>query len=288
MHKMGSSKYVTRPVDVGGVLVGGKDGLKIMAGPCAVESRDQVERVAALLDEMGVKIMRGGAFKPRTSPYAFQGMGEEGLDLLWTTAERHGLKVVSEVMDTGQLDAVARRAHLIQVGARSMNNTCLLKALGERGLPVLLKRGYASSLDELLMASEYIMKAGNSKVLLCERGIRTFESATRFTLDISAVAVLKRRTDLPVVVDPSHAAGDAELVPALAKAAVAAGADALLLEVHPKPERALCDSKQALSFGDFRALVPALHRIRAVSGGEAQNPRPEAPGKEKTVQNPLL
>lgn len=288
MHKMGSSKYLTRPVDVGGVLVGHKDELAIMAGPCAVESRDQVEKVATLLREMGVKIMRGGAFKPRTSPYAFQGLGEEGLEIMWSMANRFGLRVVSEVMDTEQLESVARHAHLIQVGARSMNNTCLLRALGEGGLPVLLKRGFSSSLDELLMASEYIIKAGNPRVLLCERGIRTFENATRFTLDISAIAVLKSRTDLPVVVDPSHAAGDAALVPSLAKAAVAAGADALLMEVHPQPQRALCDSRQALSFEDFKALVPELHRIRAVVRTDAANHRPKAPEEEKTSQNPLL
>lgn len=259
---------------VGGVSIGGTDDLVIMAGPCAIESQEQVEAIAQFMVRNSIPIVRGGAFKPRTSPYAFQGLGEPGLEILRQVADRYGLRVVSEVMDTAQLDAAARHAHLIQVGARSMSNTCLLKALGETGLPVLLKRGFGSTLEEFLMAAEHIRNAGNSQILLCERGIRTFETSTRFTLDLAAVMALKQRSDLPVVVDPSHAAGDAVLVPSLAKAAAAAGADALLLEVHPHPERALCDSKQALSFEQLEALIPVLHRVRAAAKDAISQERP--------------
>jgi len=257
-----SKKKATRTILVDDVPVGGVGELVLIAGPCAVESAAQVEKVARVLKRLGIRIMRGGAFKPRTSPHAFQGLGEDGLKILRSAADKFGLKVVTEVMDTAEFEIARRYSHMIQVGARSMYNTCLLKTLGRQKTPVLLKRGLSSTLDEFLMASEYIREAGNDGVLLCERGIRTFEGATRFTLDISSVPVIARRSDLPVVVDPSHAAGDSELVPDLAMAAVAVGADALLLEVHPAPETALCDLNQALTFKQLENLVPRLQELR--------------------------
>ncbi|MFH2001981.1 MAG: 3-deoxy-7-phosphoheptulonate synthase [Planctomycetota bacterium] len=270
-----------------GLTLGSHHDLVIMAGPCAVESREQVESVACFLEELAVPIMRGGAFKPRTSPYEFQGMGEPGLKMLKEAVDAHGLKMVTEVMDTSQLEPAMRYADIIQVGARSMNNTCLLRALGETELPVLLKRGFSNSIEELLLAAEHIQNAGNTRILLCERGIRTFENATRFTLDISAVAVLKHRTGFPVVVDPSHAAGDRMLVPALAQAAVAAGADALLLEVHPDPDHALCDARQSLRFDQFAALLPRLRQIRQTIQSGVRPSAQALPFKTKTAQNPM-
>lgn len=270
------------------LLIGTDHDLVIMAGPCAVESREQIEIVARFLSEMEIPVMRGGAFKPRTSPYAFQGLGDRGLKMMREAADAHNLKMVTEVMDTAQLGPAAGHADIIQVGARSMSNTCLLKALGEVDVPVLLKRGFSNTVDELLLAAEHIKNAGNSRILLCERGIRTFEHSTRFTLDISAVAVLKQRTGLPVIVDPSHAAGDRSLVPALAASAVAAGADAVLLEAHPEPDQALCDGKQSLRFEQLQALVPQLHQIRRTiqaGGRPALKALPKEP--TKAAQNPM-
>jgi 3-deoxy-7-phosphoheptulonate synthase len=276
------------PVLIDGVTVGRPGDLVLMAGPCAIESRDQIERIARLLNGNRIPILRGGAFKPRTSPYSFQGLGEDGLKIIRSIADEFGLRVVTEVMDTAQLDAALRYAHMIQVGARSMTNSCLLKALGDQQTPVLLKRGFSSTLDEFLLAAEHILKGGNPNILLCERGIRTFENATRFTLDISAVPVLKKRCGRPVVVDPSHAAGDSALVPRLAMAAVAAGADALLLEVHPQPERALCDSKQALTFDELETLLPRLERIKkACQQDVVEKGRTMASGNQ-AAQNHLL
>lgn len=277
---------LTRTVFVDGLPVGREGELVIMAGPCAVESRDQVEAIARVLTRAGVPILRAGAFKPRTSPFSFQGLGEEGLDMLRSVADQYGLRIVSELMDTAQLDAVTNCADLIQVGARSMFNTCLLSTLGQKKRPVLLKRNFASSLDEFLMAAEYIVQAGCEDILLCERGIRTFERSTRYTLDLSAVPVLKQRSRFPVVVDPCHAAGDASLVPALAKAAVAAGADALLLEVHPKPEEALCDARQAMTIEQFEDLIPSLYRIRNAARDRSRKKSEKRAPKRGTVKNP--
>ncbi len=270
-----------RTIMVGGVPIGAGRDLVIMAGPCAVENREQIANTVERLAHLGIPIIRGGAFKPRTSPYSFQGLGEKGLKILSEYAGQYGLRIVTEVMDTEHLELVARYAHMIQVGARSMYNSSLLRALGEMDLPVLLKRGFSSTITEFLSAADYIARGGNDRILLCERGIRTFETSTRFTLDISSVPVLKRLSDLPVVVDPSHAAGDRALVPALAMAAVAAGADGLLIEAHPEPENALCDSGQALDLEQLERLVPRLYRVRAAAfeGEEplGQQPSDQAP-----------
>ena len=270
-----------RTIMVGDVPIGAGRDLVIMAGPCAVENREQIANTVERLVHLGIPIIRGGAFKPRTSPYSFQGLGEKGLKILSEYAGQYGLRIVTEVMDTEHLELVARYAHMIQVGARSMYNSSLLRALGEMDLPVLLKRGFSSTITEFLSAAEYIARGGNDRILLCERGIRTFETSTRFTLDISSVPVLKRLSDLPVVVDPSHAAGDRALVPALAMAAVAAGADGLLIEAHPEPENALCDSGQALDLEQLERLVPRLYRVRAAAfeGEEplGQQPSDQAP-----------
>ena len=269
------STRITRPIFVDGVPIGKEGELVVMAGPCAVESKEQVEIVARVLSRIGIPIMRGGAFKPRTSPHTFQGLGEKGLILLRDAADRYGLRIVSEVMDTEQFALVRDYAHLIQVGARSMYNTCLLGAIGESGLPVLIKRAFSSPVKELLLAAEHLTMKENRNVLLCERGIRTFETATRFTLDLSMVPVLKESCTFPIVVDPSHAAGDAKWVPHLARSAVAAGADALLIEVHPDPIRALCDPRQALTLRQLETLVPELYDI---SGVLKKQPRPSVAG----------
>jgi len=224
-------------VKVGDVEIGGK-AVVVMAGPCSVENRDQVERSAEAVARAGIRIMRGGAFKPRTSPYSFQGLGEEGLQMLREAADRHGLYVVSEVMDPSQLEAVATYADILQVGARNMQNYNLLKEVGKLRKPVLLKRGISATIEELLLSAEYILSAGNYDVILCERGIRTFESATRNTMDISAIPVVKKLSHLPILADPSHGTGRRDHFLPLARAAVAAGADGLLTEVRPDPDRA--------------------------------------------------
>jgi len=252
-------------VDVAGVKVGGRE-VVLMAGPCAIESRAQVEAIAPLVARAGARVMRGGAFKPRTSPYAFQGMGEEGLRLIRDAARAHHLAVVSEVMDRTQIEMVASYVDLLQVGARNMQNFDLLKDLGRQRKPVLLKRGLAATLEELLLAAEYILAGGNTQVILCERGIRTFERATRNTLDISAIPVLKTMSHLPVVVDPSHAIGIRDKVPPAARAAVAAGADGLLVEVHDQPEKALCDGAQSLLPAQLDGLSREIKVIAEVIG----------------------
>ncbi len=248
-------------VSVGGVRVGGGRPV-IVAGPCAVESREQIMRAAAAVKEAGAHILRGGAFKPRTSPYSFQGLGLEGLKLLREAGDEVGLPVVTEVLDPRMVGVVAEYADALQVGARNMQNYPLLREVGRSGKPVFIKRGFGSRISELLAAAEYIMLEGNDQVVLVERGIRTFEPSTRFTLDIAAVPVLKESTHLPVVVDPSHAAGRRELVPPLAKAALAAGADGLMIEVHPEPDKALSDAKQQLTPDQFRRLVGELRWMR--------------------------
>jgi 3-deoxy-7-phosphoheptulonate synthase len=252
-------------VRVGDVEVGGA-AVVVMAGPCSVESREQIERSAELVAAAGIRILRGGAFKPRTSPYSFQGLGEEGLKLLREAADRHGLLVVSEVMDQTQIDLVAQYADILQVGARNMQNFNLLKELGLRRKPVLLKRGISATIEELLLSAEYILSGGNYDVMLCERGIRTFESATRNTMDISAIPVVKKISHLPILADPSHGTGRRDHVLPLARAAVAAGADGLLVEMHPDPDRALSDGAQSLMPGQLVELMEQLRAIAPVVG----------------------
>jgi len=243
-----------------GQQIGGRQ-VVIMAGPCAVESREQMREVAYALKEAGVRFLRGGAFKPRTSPYSFQGLGEQGLEILAEVHEETGLAIITEVMSPEQVPLVGRYAQILQVGARNMQNFGLLHAVGETHMPILLKRGMMATLEEFLLSAEYILTHGNWQVVLCERGIRTFESYTRNTLDINAVPVLKSLTHLPVVVDPSHGTGKWQLVGATSKAAIAAGADGLLIEVHPWPERALSDGAQSLKCDKFAQLVVDLRRV---------------------------
>ena len=252
-------------VRVGGVEIGGSEFV-LIAGPCAVESREQILESAALVKSCGARIMRGGAFKPRSSPYSFQGLGFEGLDLLKEAGRAYEMPVVTEVLRIEDASRIAEKADMLQVGARNMQNFALLRELGRLDRPILLKRGMSATIEEVLMAAEYIMDAGNNQVILCERGIRTFETATRSTLDVSAIPVLKSRTHLPVIVDPSHAAGVRDLVLPLALAATAAGADGLIVEAHPHPDEALCDKEQALTRADLEALVQALRPIVAAQG----------------------
>jgi 3-deoxy-7-phosphoheptulonate synthase len=252
-------------INVAGEYLGGP-AFTVIAGPCSVEGRDMLLRSASAVRSSGARMLRGGAFKPRTSPYAFRGLGHAALELLAEAREVTGLPVVTELMDAREIDAVSAVADVIQIGARNMQNFSLLAAVGERRMPVLLKRGMSATVSELLLAAEHVMAHGNSEVILCERGIRTFETATRNTLDISAVPVLKRETHLPVIVDPSHAAGRADLVPALAAAAVAVGADGLIVEVHPDPAAALSDGPQSLTFDSFDAMMRALEPLAAACG----------------------
>ena len=249
-------------LDVGGVKLGGKT-VVVMAGPCSVESRDQILEAAHAVKAAGATFLRGGAFKPRTSPYEFQGLAEEGLKLLALAREQTGLKVVTEVMDVETLPMVAEHADVLQIGARNMQNFSLLKQLGHVRKPVLLKRGPSATLREWLMAAEYILARGNYEVALCERGIRTFETMTRNTLDLNAVPVLKALTHLPVLVDPSHGIGLRAHVAPMARAGVAAGADGLLVEVHPRPEKALSDGQQSLTPAEFEGL---MRQVRVIAG----------------------
>src|SRR5215475_4654595 len=240
----------------------------IIAGPCSVESREQILEVAHIVKEAGAAGLRGGAFKPRTSPYSFQGLKEKGLQLLAEARAATGLAVVTEVMAPEQVQLVAEYADVLQVGARNMQNYPLLEKVGEAGLPVLLKRGPSATLDEFLLAAEYILKTGNTQVMLCERGIRTFEEHTRFTLPLATVPYLHQTTHLPVVVDPSHGTGKASLVATMARAAVAAGADGLIVEVHPDPEKALSDGFQALTPSAFRQMMLECRKVAAAVGRE--------------------
>jgi 3-deoxy-7-phosphoheptulonate synthase len=241
--------------EVDGRRVGGGETFCLIAGPCTVESPEQTVAVARAVAAAGASMLRGGAFKPRTSPFSFQGLGLAGLDILAEVREQTGLPVVSELMDAGLADRFAETVDVVQVGARNMQNYGLLEVVGKLGKPVLLKRGLSSTLDELLMAADYILKEGNERVILCERGIRTFETAMRFTLDVGAVPWLKLHTHLPVIVDPSHASGDRRLVGPLSRAAAAAGADGIIVEVADDPEAALCDGPQQLYARDFRAFA---------------------------------
>lgn len=252
-------------VEVRQVTVGGPE-VVVMAGPCSVESATQIDIIAKGVAGAGARILRGGAFKPRTSPYSFQGLGEEGLYLLAAAREATGMPVVTEVVATEDVELVATHADMLQIGARNMQNFRLLSEAGAQPKPVLLKRGIASSLDEVLLAAEYVASAGNTHVILCERGIRTFETATRNTFDVSAVPVLKQKTHLPVIVDPSHAAGDRRLVPALAAAGVAAGADGVLVEVHHDPESALSDGPQSLTLEGFTDMMSTLKAVADAVG----------------------
>ena len=247
-------------IDVGGVKIGG-GSFAIAAGPCSVESEEQICLVSELVKKSGASLLRGGAFKPRTSPYAFQGMREDGIRLLLEAKEKTGLPIVTEIMDLSHLP-LFENVDVIQVGARNMQNFELLKALGHTDKPILLKRGLSSTIQELLMSAEYIMAGGNERVMLCERGIRTFETATRNTLDLSCIPVLKSLTHLPVIIDPSHATGVSKYVHPMAVAAVAAGADGLIIEVHNDPPHAACDGQQSLTPQAFDALVKDVERIR--------------------------
>ena len=244
----------------------GGDALAICAGPCSVESREQIDATAAAVARAGANILRGGAFKPRTSPYAFQGLGQHGLELLRAAADRHGLAVVTEVLDPRDVGAVARYADMLQIGARNMQNFALLREAGECGKPVLLKRGFAATVDEWLMAAEYLLVAGNPNVVLCERGVRSFDPSTRNVLDLSVVPLLAEMTHLPVIVDPSHGTGVARLVEPMALAGIAAGADGLLVEVHPDPSNAASDGQQSLTPEAFATLLARLEGVAAAVG----------------------
>jgi len=243
-----------------GISIGGEQ-LVMMAGPCAVEGEEPLMEAARVVEEAGAKVLRGGAFKPRTSPYSFQGMEKEGLRLLQKAKESNGLLIISEVVDPVNVEAVQEYVDILQVGTRNMQNFYLLKELGKIDKPVLLKRGMSSTIEEWLMAAEYIISGGNDKVILCERGIRTFETYTRNTLDLSAIPVVKELSHLPIVVDPSHGTGRLSAVPAMSKAAVAAGADGLLVEVHPYPEKAMSDGPQSLPPDDFSQLMKELKEV---------------------------
>jgi len=247
-------------------------GVTIIAGPCSVESREQMREVAACLSEQGVKVMRGGAYKPRTSPFSFQGLEEKGLELLREAADEYGLLVVTEVTDSAHAEKVSEYADILQIGTRNMANFSLLKKIGEvtaeSGKPVVFKRGMAATIEEWLQATNYITMCGNENVIMCERGIRTFETAYRFTLDITAVPVVKKLSLLPIIVDVSHPAGQVDLVPALSRAAVAVGADGIMVEVHPNPREALCDGPQSLDLNQFVDLVAELKRVSSAVGTE--------------------
>jgi 3-deoxy-7-phosphoheptulonate synthase len=263
-------------IDVAGVPIGGAT-ITIIAGPCSVENRDMLLRTAHAVRGAGARILRGGAFKPRTSPYSFQGMGDAALDMLAEARKETGMPVVTEVLDTRDVARVAEFADMLQVGARNMQNFALLAEVGATRTPVLLKRGLAATISELLWAAEHIMAKGNPNVVLCERGIRTFETASRNTLDVSAIPVLKAESHLPVIVDPSHAGGRASLVTPLSLAAIAAGADGLIVEVHPDPGSAMSDGEQSLSFDQFADTMARITRVANAIGRHVVHPARAAP-----------
>jgi len=291
-HKLASREW--RPAD-SVVEIGGGEGaekpavkigageLTFIAGPCAVESRESLFDAARAAREGGAQMLRGGAFKPRTSPYDFQGLGEEGVKLLAEASREFGLPSVTEARAAAHVEIIVRHCDMIQIGARSMQNFDLLREAGRAGMPVLLKRGMSAKVRELLMSAEYILSEGNEKVVLCERGIRTFEDATRFTLDCSAVPVLKAETHLPVIIDPSHAAGNSRYVAALARAGVAAGADGIMVEIHPRPAEALCDAAQALEPAAFARLVRELEGISRLLKGTGATATAASVGAEGAV-----
>jgi 3-deoxy-7-phosphoheptulonate synthase len=277
-HKLASLEHQR---DRTRITVGGKDGIAIgagaplvvMAGPCSVESPEMLFETASLVKREGAHVLRGGAYKPRTSPYAFQGLGEDGLKLLAETRAKTGMPIVSEMTDASQMEAFEEYVDIIQIGSRNMHNFTLLRAAGQGRTPVLLKRGFGATIDEWLMAAEYVLSAGNANVILCERGIRTFEHATRNTLDLSAVPLLREMTHLPVVVDPSHGTGKRSLVGPMSMAAAAVGADGLIIEVHPDPPHARSDGDQSLSFPEFGALMDELRRFEFLKRGNGTRPK---------------
>lgn len=266
-YKLANVKFHPEPttIQLGNCAIGGKE-LVIMGGPCAIESEAQLLASAHAVKDAGATILRGGAYKPRTSPYAFQGLEEEGLQYMQRAREKTGLSIVCEVTSIAAVQTAVKYVDILQIGARNMQNYELLKAVGKTQLPVLLKRGLSATIDEWLNAAEYIMSAGNPNVILCERGIRTFETATRNTLDISAIPVIKAKSHLPIIVDPSHASGKRSYIASLSKAAIAAGADGLMIEVHPNPECALSDGPQSLNPQEFAALMNELKPIAKASG----------------------
>jgi 3-deoxy-7-phosphoheptulonate synthase len=268
-YKLASSELAHHEptvLEIAGRAVGGGETFCLIAGPCTVETREQTLAVARAVAAGGASMLRGGAFKPRTSPFAFKGLGPPALEILAEAREQTGLPVVTELLDAQYADAIAEHADVVQIGARNMQNYGLLEVAGKLGKPVLLKRGLSSTVDELLMAADYVLKEGNEAVILCERGIRTFETATRFTLDLSSVPWLKLHTHLPVIVDPSHAAGDRRLVGPLSRAAAAVGADGLLVEIADDPEAALCDGPQQLAAGDFAAFAKDVAAHAGLTG----------------------
>ncbi|MDB9312735.1 3-deoxy-7-phosphoheptulonate synthase [Spirulina sp. CS-785/01] len=267
------------------VTIGGSQ-LTLIGGPCSVENLEQMDTVANTLKTAPVQAIRGGVFKPRTSPYSFQGLGQEGLSILTEMRRRHGLPVVTEVMSISQIEAIASHADMLQVGSRNMQNFDLLKALGQVDKPILLKRGLAATLDEFLGAAEYILSHGNPQVVLCERGIRSFDNFTRNVLDLGIVAALKQLTHLPVIVDPSHAAGKRELVAPLAKAAIAGGADGLMIECHPTPEQSVSDARQALSLDDMVTLVRELAPLATAIGRTVEISEEISEGEESNFSLP--
>jgi 3-deoxy-7-phosphoheptulonate synthase len=252
-------------ITIGDLRIGG-DEVIVMAGPCSAETEEQVEATASAVKRAGAKVLRGGAFKPRSSPYSFQGLGEDGLRMLRAAADRHNLKLISEVMDLSQIPLVEKYAHILQVGARNMQNFTLLRELGRTRTPVMLKRGISATIEEWLLSSEYILAGGNMHVMLCERGIRTFESYTRNTLDISAIPVIHKLTHLPIIADPSHGSGRRDMVASMARAAVAAGADGLIIEVHCDPDHALSDGAQSMYPNQFDRLMAELRIIAPAIG----------------------
>ncbi|MEJ2206240.1 MAG: 3-deoxy-7-phosphoheptulonate synthase [Gemmatimonadota bacterium] len=276
-YKLASREFVAQStrVPLGSAGLGG-DELIVIAGPCSVEGVDMLRQTAEHVRSLGGKALRGGAFKPRTSPYSFRGLGEEGLEILARIRKETGLPVVTEVMDTRQVELVASYADVLQVGARNMQNFALLTEVGRLRRPVLLKRGMSATVKDLLLAAEYVMTQGNPNVILCERGIRTFETATRNTFDLASIPILKEETHLPVIADPSHAGGRRSLVAPLSYAAVAAGVDGLLVEVHPDPERATSDGEQSLDFSEFSALMGGLHPFVEAVGRTMASPEPES------------
>jgi 3-deoxy-7-phosphoheptulonate synthase len=267
-YKLASREFKSEPtvVRINDQIAVGGPRIVVMAGPCAVESYEQLLATASHVTKVGASVLRGGAFKPRTSPFSFQGLGDEGLRLLKRVKDEVGVPVITEITDPDDLDLIIDHVDVLQIGARNMQNYRLLRAVGQSGKPCVLKRGLAAATTEWLQAADYLLAAGGTQVILCERGIRTFETSTRFTLDISAVAVVKHNSHLPIIVDPSHAAGHYQLVPTLARAAVAAGADGLIIEVHPDPTNALSDGLQSLTFSDFARLMGELRAIAAAVG----------------------
>jgi len=260
------AKHEDTVIDLGdGVTIGGEK-IAIMAGPCAIESKEQMETIAQELKKAGVQIMRGGAFKARTNPYAFQGLGEEGLKILSQTAKSYGFKTVTEILDIRDLETVHKHSDIFQIGTRNMQNFSLLKEVGKTQKPVLLKRGMSSTINEFLLAAEHIMKNGNPNVILCERGIRTFETDTRYTLALATVPLIKELSHLPIIVDPSHATGKRSLIAPMSKASIAAGADGILIDVHPNPAEALCDGEQAIQTETFHKLMEELKPLAQVLG----------------------